>query len=120
MSNMSDEELNKIRQKRLEELQRQQMQQQQSQNNQKQQGEIDKQKEILLHQILDSAARSRLQNLRMSRPEYANGIEMQLIQLFQQGVLQSQMNLPLSDDTFKSILKKSQERNKRDTKIKII
>jgi DNA-binding TFAR19-related protein (PDSD5 family) len=56
----------------------------------------------------------------MSRPDYANGIEIQLIKLFQQGVLQSQMNLPLSDETFKSILKKSQERQKRDTKIKII
>ncbi len=117
---MSDEELNKIRQKRLEELRQQQNKQQQYENYQKQQEEVGKQKEILLRQILDSAARARLQNLRMSRPEYANGIETQLIQLFQQGVLQSQMNLPLSDEMFKSILKKSQERNKRETKIKII
>ena len=117
---MSDEELQKLRQKRLEELQQQQIQQQQYQQYQQQQEEISKQKEILLRQILTSAARARLQNLRMSRPEYANGIEIQLIQLFQQGVLQSQMNLPLSDETFKSILKKSQERTKRDTKIKII
>lgn len=116
---MSDEELEKLRQKRLEELQRQQIHQQQ--NNQFQQKqEIEKQKEILLSKILSSAARSRLQNLRMSRPEYADGIEIQLIQLFQQGVLQSQMNLPLSDEMFKSILKKSQERTKRETKIKII
>ena len=117
---MSDEELKKIRQKRLEELQRQQIQQQQYNEYQQQQQELEKQKEILIRKILDSTARSRLENLRMSRPEYANAIEMQLIQLFQQGVLQSQMQLPLSDDIFKSILKKSQERNKRDTKIKII
>lgn len=117
---MSDEELDKIRQKRLEELRQQQMQQQQYENYQQQQAQINQQKELLLRQILSSAARARLQNLRMSRPEYANGIEIQLIQLFQKGVLQSQMNLPLSDEMFKSILKKSQERNKRDTKIKII
>jgi programmed cell death protein 5 len=117
---MSDEELQKIRQKRLEELREQQIQQQKYEEYQKQQEEISKQKEILLRQILSSAARARLQNLRISRPEYANGIEIQLIQLFQQGVLQSQMNLPLSDETFKAILKKSQEKNKRNTKIKII
>ena len=117
---MSDDELQKIRQKRLEELQRQQLQQQQYTNYQNQQQEIDKQKEILIRKILSSGARSRLQNLRMSRPEYANAIEMQLIQLFQQGVLQSQMTLPLTDEMFKSILKKSQEKQKRETKIKII
>ena len=117
---MSDDELQKIRQKRLEELQAQQNQKQQYNQYQQQQNEIEKQKEILLSKILSSAARSRLQNLRMSRPEYANGIEVQLIQLFQQGVLQSQMNLPLSDEMFKSILKKSQEKTKRNTKIKII
>ena len=117
---MSDRELEKLRQKRLEELQHQKIQQQQYQNMQRQQEELEKQKEIILRQILSSEARARLQNLRMSRPDYARSIEMQLIQLFQQGVLQSQMQLPLSDEVFKSILKKSQEKHKRDTKIKII
>jgi len=117
---MPDEEYQKLRQQRLEELRNQQIKQQQYENYQKQQEEIEKQKEVLLRQILSSEARSRLQNLRMSRPEYANAIEMQLIQLFQQGVLQSQMTLPLSDDEFKNILKKSQDRTRRDTKIKII
>ena len=117
---MSDKELEKLREKRMEELQRQQIQQQQYQNMQQQQKELENQKEIILRQILSSAARARLQNLRMSRPDYAQSIEMQLIQLFQQGVLQSQMQIPLSDEVFKSILKKSQEKQKRDTKIKII
>ena len=117
---MSDKELDKLRQKRLEEIQRQQIQQQQYQNMQQQQEEVENQKEIILRQILSSAARARLQNLRMSRYEYARSIEIQLIQLFQQGVLQSQMQLPLSDEVFKSILKKSQEKQKKDTKIKII
>lgn len=117
---MSDEELDKIRQKRLEELRRKQAQHQHYENIQRQQEEFEQQKEEILRQILSSEARSRLLNLRISRPDYAESIEMQLIQLFQQGVLQSQMNLPLSDETFKSILKKSQEKQKRNTKIKII
>ena len=113
---MSDEELQKIRQKRIEELNRQAIQQQQQQQQNQQ---FNNQKDMIMRQILSSDARVRLENLRMARAEFANALEMQLIQLFQQQQLQRITSLPMSDAEFKSIIIKAQGK-KRDTKIRII
>jgi programmed cell death protein 5 len=119
-----DEELEKLRQKKLEEMQRQAAQQQDyenqmaSQQNQ-QQAQYDAQKQALLQRILSSEARARLTNIKMARPEFAEQIEMSLIQAVQQGGLRGK--LPLSDEQFKNILIQLQGQNKkRDSKIRIL
>ena len=114
MSN--DEELEKLRQKRIQELRRQQADQNQNQMEQ-QQAALEARKQMILRKILSSEARSRLANIRLSRPQYAQKIELQLIQAFQSGGLRGK--IPLSDDQFKNLLKKlHQQTKKRERKIK--
>jgi programmed cell death protein 5 len=74
--------------------------------------EVEAQKQNLLRAILSPEARSRLNNLKMVRPDFADQLELQLIQLAQQGKLP----VPLSDDNLKKILIELQDR-KRDIKI---
>lgn len=110
-----DDELRKLREQRMEQLRRQQIEQQQQQRDQ-QEALIEAQKQMLLRKILSSDARSRLANIRLARPQYAQQIEMQLLQIFQSGRLQGQ--IPLSDIQFKNLLKKLHElTQKRDRKI---
>ena len=117
---MSDEELERIRRKRLEELNKQQQRQAiQQQQNQQQKQQFDAQKNMIMRQLLSSDARTRLENLRMTRQEFANSLEMQLIQLFQAGSLQKVAKLPMSDADFKTIISNAQKK-KRETKIRII
>ena len=66
----------------------------------------------LLRTILSPEARSRLNNLKIVRPDFAEQLELQLIQLAQQGKLP----VPLSDNELKRILIELQNR-KRDIKI---
>ena len=120
---MSDEEeLRKLREKRLKELQQQQANQQQSQDQmramqQQQQQQYEAQKRAILGKILSSDARVRLTNIRMARPEFAQNLEMQLINLYKRGGFGNQ--LPMSDQQFKQILIKIQEGSKkRDREIK--
>jgi programmed cell death protein 5 len=73
------------------------------------------QKQAILRKILTPEARQRLTNLKMVKQEYAQQIELQLIQLAQQG----RINLPLSDQQLKEILLKLQPR-RREIKIRRI
>jgi programmed cell death protein 5 len=66
-----------------------------------------------------SDARSRLTNIKMARPQFAEQIEMSLIQAVQSGGLRGK--LPLTDEQFKNILVSLQQQNrKREGKIKIL
>ena len=116
-----DDELQQLRQKRLMEMQKQAAAQQQQASAQQQQDmQLQSQINAIMGAILSSDARLRLQNLKMAKPEFAKSIEMQLIQLYQKGTLQRSFNLPLNDEDFKNILIKTQQKKKRDTKIRII
>lgn len=101
---MSD--LDELRRKRMEELQRQaatsenQQVQQQMQQQQMQQ-EMEAQKRQLMMQILTPEARSRLANLRLTKPEFVEQIEIQLIQLGQSG----RMKGKIDDEQLKVLLK---------------
>lgn len=77
------------------------------------QREFEMQKQAALRQILTPEARSRLTNLKMVKPEFAEQIEIQLIQLAQAG----RINPPLTDEQLKTILTQLQGK-KRETKIK--
>ena len=112
---MSDEnELENIRRKKLEELQMQAMQQQYSENQKK---DYENKKYLIMRKILDPEGRQRLENIRMVRPQYAEQVELQLIQLYQSGRLKGAT--PLPDKEFKKILEQlSSMENKKEYKIK--
>ena len=94
---MSD--LEEIRRKRMQELQ-QQAANAESQEQARQ--EMEMQKKQVLMQILTPEARSRLANLRLTKPEFVDQIEVQLIQLAQMGKIQSKID----DNQLKELLKK--------------
>ncbi|MGQ9641802.1 MAG: DNA-binding protein [Candidatus Bathycorpusculaceae bacterium] len=107
---MSDEELEELRKRKLLELQRQ-MAEEQKRAQVQQQLELEKQ--AILRSILTPEARQRLTNLKMVKPEFTSQLELQLIQLAQQGKLP----IPLSDEQLKQILIQLQTR-RRETKIR--
>ncbi|MBS7632977.1 DNA-binding protein [Candidatus Bathyarchaeota archaeon] len=109
---MSDEELEGIRRRKLSALQRQ-MNEEQKQAQMQQQLEL--QKQAILRSILSPEARQRLTNLKMIKPEFTEQLELQLIQLAQQGKLP----IPLSDAQLKQILVQLQS-VRRETKIRRI
>lgn len=109
---MSEEELEALRKKRLLELQQRLTQEQQQLQAQQQ---IEMQKQAILRRILTPNARQRLTNLRMVKPQFAEQLEVQLIQLVQQG----RMSVPVKDEQLKDILKKLQSQ-RREIRIRRI
>lgn len=107
---MSDEELEELRKRKLTELQQRLAQEQQKVQMQQQ---IEMQKQALLRQILTAKARQRLTNLKMVKPDFAEQLELQLIQLAQQG----RVNIPITDEQLKDILIRLQP-SRRDIKIR--
>lgn len=87
-------EIEEIRRKKMEELKK-------AQNT-----EI--QKQLVLRQILTNEARNRLVRIKMARPEFAEQIELQLIQLAQSGKLEKK----ISDEDLKNILRSLQQKNR--------
>jgi programmed cell death protein 5 len=110
VNEVSEDELEELRRKKLLALQ-QKYSEEQRQAQMDQQLELHKQ--ALLRKILSSEARQRLTNLKMVRPEFTEQLELQLIQLAQQGKLP----IPLSDAQLKQILVQLQSQ-KRETTIR--
>lgn len=110
-SELGDEELERIRQKKLAELQ----DSVDDQKVERAQERLEAQKQALLRTILTTEARQRLTNIRMVRPEFAEQLELQLIQLAQTGRLKT----PINDDQLKDILRRMQSQ-KRDFTIRRI
>ena len=107
---MSDEELEQLRRKKLSALQRQMSDEQ---RNAQMEQQLEQQKQTLLRSILSPEARQRLTNLKMVKPEFTDQLELQLIQLAQQG----KIPIPLADEQLKKILAQLQSR-KRETTIR--
>ncbi len=84
----SDEELEALRRRRMAEMQRAAVDDQRRSQAQQQ---VERQKQAIIRRILTPEARQRLTNIRMVKPEFADELEMQLIQLAQSGRLQSQV-----------------------------
>lgn len=105
-----EEEIEALRQKKMMELQRKLTQEEQRLQMQQQ---VEMQKETLLRRILSPEARQRLTNLKMVKPEFAEQIELQLIQLAQAG----RLSIPVTDDQLKEILARLQSQ-RRDIKIR--
>jgi programmed cell death protein 5 len=84
----SDEELEALRRRRLAEMQRASADDQRRSQAQQQ---VERQKQAVIRRILTPEARQRLTNIRMVKPEFADELEMQLIQLAQSGRLRGQV-----------------------------
>ncbi len=109
---MSDDELEQIRKRKLLSMQSRVSEEQRQAQAEEQ---LEKQKQALLSKILTPEARQRLNNLKMVRQEFAEQIELQLIEMAQTGKLP----IPLSDAQLKQILLQLQSR-KRETQIRRI
>lgn len=104
---MSD--IDEIRQRRMAELQAQQaaaqnqaQQQAMAQAQQQEaQAQFEAQKKQILGQIMTPEARQRLANLKLTKPEMVNQIELQLIQSAQAGSLRGKV----TDDQLKVLLR---------------
>lgn len=106
---MSDDELEAIRQRKEAQLRDQALREQ---ANDQQVAEAQAQKEALLRQILTPEARARLTNVRMVKPQFAEQIEMQLIQLASSGRLRDRV----TDEQLKTLLQQLQGKE-RERKI---
>jgi programmed cell death protein 5 len=106
----SDEELEALRRRRLAEMQRAAVDDQRRQQAQQQ---VERQKQAIIRRILTPEARQRLTNIRMVKPEFADELEMQLIQLAQSGRLRGQV----TDEQLKKTLVQL-EGQKREIKIR--
>jgi programmed cell death protein 5 len=108
-----DEEIEKIKKKKLQELQQQAALQESMDEQVAQKEEFEKQKKSILMQILTPEARERLGNIKAARPQVAESIENQLIMFAQSGKLENKIN----DKQLRELLSKMMSQ-KRDIKIK--
>ena len=106
-----DEELEKLRKKRLQQLQDQLNQSIEEQEIQQQ--EYEETRKTILRAILTPEARQRLNTIKMARPVIAEQIENQLIILAQSGRLRSK----ITDEQLKELLYRLMPK-KRDIKIR--
>jgi programmed cell death protein 5 len=107
---MSEEEVEEIQRRKMLELQRRISEEQRRGQVQEQ---VEVQKQALLRRILSSDARQRLNNLKMVKPEFAEQLELQLIQLAQAG----KINIPVSDKQLRELLVRLQSQ-RREIKIR--
>ena len=103
-----DRELEELRKRREAELQAQAGAQAEAAA---QKAELDAKKAMILRQILTPQARDRLANIKMARPEFAEGLENQLIALAQSGQIRGQV----TEEQLIDILKKLQSGKREKT-----
>ena len=102
---MSEEEVEEIQSRKMLELQRRIAGEQ---RRAQMQGQIETQKQALLRRILSPEARQRLNNLKMVKLEFAEQLELQLIQLAQAG----KINIPVTDEQLKELLTRLQSQRR--------
>jgi programmed cell death protein 5 len=109
-----DERLEELRQKKLEELQQQQGGGGQGQGQvdpeaiEQQQQQAEAQKKALLRQYLTDGARQRLNSVKMSKPEFGEQVEQQVVALAQSGRLGDQID----EEQMKNLLRELKPESK--------
>ncbi len=106
---MDEEEIKKLREKKLKELQDKGAE---GVSEEKEQ-EMENRKKQILRKIMTPEARQRLKNLSMVKPEFTESIQQQLIMLARSGRIQGKID----DDQLKEILKQAQG-DKKDINIR--
>jgi len=108
-----DEELEKLRKKKLQELHQQAALQENLEDQEDQKKQFEEQKKAILRSILTIEARERLGRIKIARPKIVESIENQLIMFAQSGQLKNK----ISDEELRALLQRSMPK-KRDIKIK--
>lgn len=98
-----DEELERLREKKLKEMQEQAEARRRAE-------ELAAQRRLALKRILTPEALARLDNLRIVRPELVEALEQQLISLAASG----RVKLPITDEDLKDILAQIYEKSRKD------
>jgi len=101
---MSDnqDDLDKLREEKMEELrERKQSQEGDAEAQQARQQEAEAQKKALLRQHLTDGARKRLNSVKMSKPDFGEQAEQQILALAQRG----QINGKIDEEKMKALLK---------------
>ncbi|MUV60699.1 DNA-binding protein [Halobacterium sp. CBA1126] len=108
-----DDRLEELRQQKKEQLKQQQQQgggdRETAQQAQREQAE--QQKQALLKQHLTDGARKRLNTIKMSKPEFAEKAEQQILALAQSGRLQDQIDEEQMKDLLRELKPDSQSFN---------
>lgn len=102
----SDDELEELRRRKLLEMQRNSQEQQEIEEQRRMQEAEKARKQQILRQILAPDARERLANVRLVRPDLAENVENQLVQLASMG----RINRLLTDSDIRDILAKLTEK----------
>ncbi|XP_055383769.1 programmed cell death protein 5 [Condylostylus longicornis] len=97
---MEDAELQALRQQRLNQLQTENAGADKNAQKQEQLQQQEMMKNSILSQVLDQEARARLNTLKLSKPEKAQGVEAMIIRMAQMG----QLGGKLDDTQFVSLL----------------
>lgn len=100
---IDDEELERLREKKLRELQ-------QEAEARRKAEELAAQRRLALKRILTPEALARLDNLRIVRPELVEALEQQLLALAASG----RVKLPISDEDLKQILAEIYEKSRKE------
>jgi programmed cell death protein 5 len=113
MSNSPDDDrLDKLREQKRKELEQRQQQGGQSPQDQEAQEaaqqQADAQKEAMLKQHLTDSARQRLNAVQMSKPDFADKVERQIVALAQSGRIQDRID----EEQMKALLKELQPESK--------
>ncbi|MFW6448353.1 MAG: DNA-binding protein [Halobacteriota archaeon] len=93
-----DDELERLREERLEQLKAQEGGEQEAREAQREAAE--QQRKAILQQYLTDGARKRLNSVKMSRPDHGERVEQQLVALIQSGRVTSQID----EDQMKQLL----------------
>ncbi|MFB6469875.1 MAG: DNA-binding protein [Vulcanisaeta sp. AZ3] len=103
----NDEELEEIRQRKMQELEKQIEEERKRQ-------ELAAQRRAALRVILTPEARERLDNLRIVKPELVDTLEQQLIALAQSG----RVKVPITDEDLKKILETIYKQTRKEFRIR--
>jgi len=98
MSDSPDDDLDELREQRMEELKERQEGNQEAQEAAQQQAEA--QKKAILRQHLTDDARQRLNTVKMSKPQFGEQVEQQVIAIARSGRLDGQID----DDMMRDLL----------------
>ncbi|NHN46957.1 DNA-binding protein [Halostella sp. JP-L12] len=96
-----DDELDELRRKKMEQLKEQQQQGGNEEARQRQQQQADAQKQAILRQHLTDGARKRLNSVKMSKPDFGEQVERQVVALAQSGRIQGKVD----EEKMKELLK---------------
>jgi len=95
-----DEEIEELREERLQELQEQAQGEGAEEAQEEMQRQAEAQKQAILRQYLTDGARKRLNSVRMSKPEFADQVEQQIVALARGGRLGDRID----EDQMKELL----------------